>query len=90
MIVGAVRQEDEGSWSDACDAWAALEEHAEAEVHQVRVEEGEPDNDDIGATPLPLVYLPGPAPAVTVANNGRSAYMPTILCGSAGIQRTFR
>jgi hypothetical protein len=46
VIVGAVRQEDEGSWSDACDAWAALDEHAEAEVHQVRVEEGEPSEDD--------------------------------------------
>jgi hypothetical protein len=41
-----VRQEDEGSWSDACDAWAALDEHTEAEVHQVRVEEGEPSEDD--------------------------------------------
>jgi hypothetical protein len=46
VIVGAVRQEDEGSWSDACDAWAALDEHAEAGVHQVRVEEGELSEDD--------------------------------------------
>jgi hypothetical protein len=46
VIVGAVRQEDEGSWSDTCDAWAALDEHAEAGVHQVKVEEGEPSEDD--------------------------------------------
>jgi hypothetical protein len=46
VIVGAVRQEDEGSWSDACDAWAALDEHAEAGVHQVKAEEDEPSGDD--------------------------------------------
>jgi hypothetical protein len=46
VIVGAVRQEDEGSWSDECDAWAAVGEHAEAEVLQVKVEEDEPSEDD--------------------------------------------
>jgi hypothetical protein len=46
MIVGAVRQEDESSWSDTCDAWAALDEHAEAGIHQVKVEEVEPSEDD--------------------------------------------
>ncbi len=46
MIVGAVRQDDESSWSDTCDAWAALDEHAEAGVHQVKVEEVEPSEDD--------------------------------------------
>jgi hypothetical protein len=46
MIVGAVRQEDESSWSDTCDAWAALDEHAEAGIHQVKVEEAGPSEDD--------------------------------------------
>ncbi len=46
MIVGAVRQEDESSWSDTCDAWAALDEHAEAGIHQVKMEEIEPGEDD--------------------------------------------
>jgi hypothetical protein len=46
VIVGAVCQEDEGSWSDACDAWAALDEHAEAGVHQVKVEGDEVSEDD--------------------------------------------
>ncbi len=46
VIVGAVCQEDEGSWSDACDAWAALSGHAEAGVHQVKVEEDEVSEDD--------------------------------------------
>jgi hypothetical protein len=46
VIVGAVRQEDEDSWSDACDAWTALNEHAEAGVHQVKVEEDELSEDD--------------------------------------------
>jgi hypothetical protein len=46
VIVGAVRQEDEGSWSDACDAWAAMDEHTEARVHQVKVEEDEFSEDD--------------------------------------------
>ncbi len=41
MIVGAVRQEDEGSWSEACETWAALEEEAEAGIHQVGAEEVE-------------------------------------------------
>jgi hypothetical protein len=41
MIVGAVRQEDEGSWSEACEAWTALDEEAEARIHQVGVEEAE-------------------------------------------------
>jgi hypothetical protein len=46
VIVGTVRQEDEGSWSDACDAWAALDGHAEAGVHQVEAEMDEPSGDD--------------------------------------------
>jgi hypothetical protein len=46
VIVGAVCQEDEGSWSDACDAWAALDECAEAGVHQVEAEEDELTGDD--------------------------------------------
>jgi hypothetical protein len=39
MIVGAVRQEDEGSWSEACKAWTALDEEAEVGIHQVGAEE---------------------------------------------------
>jgi hypothetical protein len=39
MIVGAVRQEDEGSWSEACEAWAALDAEAEVGIHQVGAEE---------------------------------------------------
>ncbi len=46
MIVGAVRQEDESSWSDTCDAWAALDEDAEAGIHQVKAEEAGPSEDD--------------------------------------------
>jgi hypothetical protein len=46
MIVGAVRQEDENSWSDTCDAWAALDEEAEAGVYQVEAEEAGPSEDD--------------------------------------------
>jgi hypothetical protein len=46
MIVGAVRQEDESSWSDTCDAWAALDEEAEAGVYQVGAKEAEPSEDD--------------------------------------------
>jgi hypothetical protein len=46
VIVGAVRQEEEGSWSDECDAWAAVNEHAGAGIHQVKVEESEPSEDD--------------------------------------------
>ncbi len=41
MIVGAVRQEGECSWPDACDAWAALDEETEAGIHQVGVGEAE-------------------------------------------------
>jgi hypothetical protein len=41
MIVGAVRQEDECSWPDACDAWAALDEETEAGIHQVGAGEAE-------------------------------------------------
>jgi hypothetical protein len=39
MIVGAVRQEDECSWSEACDAWTALDEETEVGIHQVEAEE---------------------------------------------------
>jgi hypothetical protein len=46
MIVGAVRQEDESSWSDTCDTWAALDEEAEAGVYQVEAEGAEPGEDD--------------------------------------------
>ncbi len=46
MIVGAVRQEDESSWSDTCDAWAALDEEAEAGIYQVKAEEAGPSEDD--------------------------------------------
>jgi hypothetical protein len=46
MIVGAVRQEDGDSWSDTCDAWAALDGEAEAGVYQVEAEEAEPSEDD--------------------------------------------
>jgi hypothetical protein len=41
MIVGAVRQEGEYSWQDACDAWAAQDGGTEAGVHQMRVSEVE-------------------------------------------------
>jgi hypothetical protein len=46
MIVGAVRQENEGSWSDACDAWTALDEETEAGIHQVGVDEAETNKDN--------------------------------------------
>jgi hypothetical protein len=46
VIVGAVCQEDESSWSDACDAWAALDEEAEAGIHQVKAEETGCSEDD--------------------------------------------
>jgi hypothetical protein len=46
MIVGAVRQEDEDSWSDTCDAWAALDGEAEAGVYQVEAEEAGPGEVD--------------------------------------------
>jgi hypothetical protein len=48
MIVGAVRQESEYSWSDACNAWTALDEEAEVGVHQVQAEEVETNRDDQG------------------------------------------
>ncbi len=46
MIVGAVRQEEEYSWQDVCEAWEAQEGEMEASVHQVRanrmeIEQGE-------------------------------------------------
>jgi hypothetical protein len=44
MFVGAVRQEDECSWPDACNAWAVLDEETEAGVHQV--EAGGPEADE--------------------------------------------
>jgi hypothetical protein len=43
MIVGAVRQEDEYSWQDACDTWAAQDGEVEASVHQVEVEQSGED-----------------------------------------------
>jgi hypothetical protein len=46
MIVGAVRQESECSWPDACDAWAALDEEAEVGVYQVGVGEMETSRAD--------------------------------------------
>ncbi len=46
MIVGAVRQENEDSWSDTCDAWAALDGEAEAGVYQVEAEGAGPSEDD--------------------------------------------
>ncbi len=45
MIVGAVRQEDECSWSEACNAWTALDEETEAGIHQVGVDEAETNKD---------------------------------------------
>ncbi len=41
MIVGAVRQEEEYTWQDACEAWAAQDGEMEASVHQVGTEQGE-------------------------------------------------
>jgi hypothetical protein len=41
MIVGAVRQENEYSWPDACSAWAALDEETEVGIHQVEAGEME-------------------------------------------------
>ncbi len=46
MIVGAVRQEDECSWSDACDAWTVLDEEAEVGIHQVKADEAGTSEDD--------------------------------------------
>jgi hypothetical protein len=46
MIVGAVRQESECSWPDACNAWAALDEETEVGVHQVEAGEVEANRAD--------------------------------------------
>ncbi len=46
MIVGAVRQEDEYSWSDACDTWTALDEETEVGIHQVEADEAGTSEDD--------------------------------------------
>jgi hypothetical protein len=46
MIVGAVRQESEYSWPDACNAWAALDEETEVGIHQVEVGEIETSRAD--------------------------------------------
>ncbi len=46
MIVGAVRQEDECSWSDACDTWTALDEETEVGIHQVEADEAGTSEDD--------------------------------------------
>jgi hypothetical protein len=41
MIVGAVRQEEEYSWQDACEAWETLDGEMKASVHQVRADGAE-------------------------------------------------
>ncbi len=46
MIVGAVRQEDECSWSDECNAWTALDEETEVGIHLVGADEAETDEDN--------------------------------------------
>jgi hypothetical protein len=46
MIVGAVRQENEYSWPDACNAWAALDEETEVGIHQVEASEIEASRAD--------------------------------------------
>jgi hypothetical protein len=46
MIVGAVRQEEECSWLDACNAWAALDEETEVGIHQVQADEAETSRAD--------------------------------------------
>jgi hypothetical protein len=38
MIVGAVRQEEEYSWQDACEAWETQDGEMKASIHQVRVD----------------------------------------------------
>jgi hypothetical protein len=38
MIVGAVQQETECSWQDACNTWASQDEEVEAGVHQVKAD----------------------------------------------------
>jgi hypothetical protein len=58
MIVGAVRQDEEHSWSEVCEAWEAPEEYMRASVHQVgasRMAEPQPgeasENEQPGAEP---------------------------------------
>jgi hypothetical protein len=46
MIVGAVRQEDECSWSDACNAWTTMDEETEVGIHQVEAGEAEANEDN--------------------------------------------
>jgi hypothetical protein len=46
MIVGAVCQENECSWPDACNAWAALDKETEVRIHQVGVGEAEASRAD--------------------------------------------
>jgi hypothetical protein len=46
MIVGAVRQENEYSWLDACNAWVALDEETEVGIHQVEAGEVETSRAD--------------------------------------------
>ncbi len=43
MIVETVRQEEEFSWQDACDTWAAQDGEMEASVHQVEAGQGKED-----------------------------------------------
>jgi hypothetical protein len=38
MIVGAVRQEEEYSWQDACEAWETQGGETKAGIHQVRAD----------------------------------------------------
>jgi hypothetical protein len=38
MIVGAVCQEEEYSWQDACEAWETQDEEMKASIHQVRAD----------------------------------------------------
>jgi hypothetical protein len=45
MFVGAIRQEDKCSWSDACDTWAVLDEGTEAGIHQVGASGAKADED---------------------------------------------
>ncbi len=48
MIVGTVRQENECSWPDTCNTWAALDEEAEVGVHQVQADKVETSGADQG------------------------------------------
>ncbi len=54
MIVGAVRQEEGYSWTDACEAWETQDGEMRASIHQVRAEEegvpGEVDVDEQSET----------------------------------------